>query len=849
MSLDPGTRLGPYEIAGAIGAGGLGEVYRARDPRLERDVAVKVLPASFASDPDRLRRFEQEARATGALNHPNILAVHDVGSHAGAPFVVSELLEGDTLRERVGGTALPVRKAIEFASQIARGLAAAHDKGIVHRDLKPDNVFVTRDGRVKILDFGLAKLVPTEGLSEAETHTRGAPGTDAGKVLGTVGYMSPEQVRAQPADHRSDIFSFGSVLYEMLSGRRAFRGASAIETMNAILKEDPPPLSETNRNLPPALERIVSHCLEKNPEERFQSARDIAFDLEQLSGSTAGAAPISGKAPARVGLPLLAGAVLLALGLGALGGRASIRRASEAPSIERLTFRREEIRCARFTPDGRSMVFESVLSGEQDPALFMVQEGSPEARPLGLPNAHLAGISSKGETAVLLRRRAGGSRTLAVIPPSGGAPRDVVEDVEQADWAPDGGSLAVLRWTGGGLVRLEFPPGKELYAANNLKDIRVSPRGDRIAFTEHPVMNDNRGDVVVVDLKRQRSVLSTGWTDLGNLAWSRDGREVLFSATRRGSEHSIYGATLEGRERQVYRVPGSVDVEDVAADGRLLLSVRQGQPRIFGRAHGAPRDKDLSWLDYSYVRFLSRDGRTLLFDEQGLGGGEGYSAYVRSMDGGPPVRLGTGSGLALSPDGRWAIVLDLSAPDHAVLLPTGAGQARKLPKGRLAQLHHASFAEDGRQIVLGGNEAGRDLRMWVQSVDGGDPRPISEEGVGGPPSPDLAWAAVETPQGYQIVRLDGSQPPRIVPGLGAYDQVLGFTRDGRSLVVRGRGRQPARMLRVEIATGRRTELAMVGPGEGAGGRVSSVEITDDGGAYAYTFVDPLNTLYVASGLR
>src|SRR6187397_420998 len=262
----------------------MGEVYRGRDPRLGRDVAIKVLPANASSDPGRLQRFEQEARGAAALNHPNILAVYDVGVYDGVPYIVSELLDGQTLRDRLSSGPVPVRTALDYAVQIAHGLAAAHEKGIVHRDLKPDNVFVTADGRVKILDFGLAKFA-REALMEAETHTRDVPGTDAGTVLGTVGYMSPEQVRARPIDHRSDIFSFGSVLYEMLSGRRAFRGASAVETMNAILKEDPPELSASNRHLPPGLERIVSHCLGKDPDERFQSASDIAFDLEQLSGS------------------------------------------------------------------------------------------------------------------------------------------------------------------------------------------------------------------------------------------------------------------------------------------------------------------------------------------------------------------------------------------------------------------------------------------------------------------------------------------------------------------------------------------------------------------------------------
>ncbi len=284
MTLSSGDRLGPYEIVSPLGAGGMGEVYRARDPRLGREVAVKVLPASFSQDPDRLRRFEQEARAAGLLNHPNITAVYDIGSHEGAPYVVSELLEGETLRAELAGGRLSARKAVEYAGQLAQGLAAAHEKGIVHRDLKPENAFVTKNGRVKILDFGLAKLTHAEEGSSAGPTNLPTAGTEPGVVLGTMGYMAPEQVRGRPADARSDIFAFGAIFYEMLSGKRAFHGDSAADTMSAILREDPPDLSVTNQNVSPGLERILRHCLEKNPEQRFQSARDLAFDLEALSG-------------------------------------------------------------------------------------------------------------------------------------------------------------------------------------------------------------------------------------------------------------------------------------------------------------------------------------------------------------------------------------------------------------------------------------------------------------------------------------------------------------------------------------------------------------------------------------
>src|SRR5712692_9202446 len=288
MSLSAGTKLGPYEIQSPLGAGGMGEVYRARDTRLGRDVAIKVLPEALTKDADRLRRFEQDARTIAALSHPNILGIHDIGTHDGAPFLVSELLEGQTLREKLEAGPLPVRRAIEYSLGIAQGLAAAHEKGIVHRDLKPENVFITRDGRVKVLDFGLAKLVRPE--ESHETVVTQSPATLLGTVMGTVGYMSPEQVRGEPSDARSDIFSFGAVLYEMLAGKRAFKRDTSAETMTAILREDPAELNSTSWQGPLALQRILSRCLEKNVERRFQSASDLAFAIESLSGTSGTAA-------------------------------------------------------------------------------------------------------------------------------------------------------------------------------------------------------------------------------------------------------------------------------------------------------------------------------------------------------------------------------------------------------------------------------------------------------------------------------------------------------------------------------------------------------------------------------
>jgi len=396
MAPAAGTKLGRYEIRSKIGEGGMGEVYLARDTQLGRDVAVKVLPSTYADDKERLQRFEQEACAASALNHPNILSIYDVGTHEGAPYVVSELLEGQTLRQRLNGTELPLRKTIDYARKIAHGLAAAHEKGIVHRDLKPDNLFITNDGRVKILDFGLAKLTGAGNteLSQTSIPTRRVD-TDPGKVMGTVGYMSPEQVKGRAVDHRSDIFSFGAIFYEMLSGRRAFQGESAGETMSAILKEEPPDVSETNQRISPALERLVHHCLEKNPEERFHSASDLAFALEALSGSSSGAtrtqtAMVSATTQRWIRRHAVAGWIVAASVL-LLAALAFIflyfRRAPTAEPTEATRFtiplpeKAVTIGPPVISPDGRRLVFRLTTEDGKE-FLWMRPLASLDAQPL-----------------------------------------------------------------------------------------------------------------------------------------------------------------------------------------------------------------------------------------------------------------------------------------------------------------------------------------------------------------------------------------------------------------------------------------------------------------------------------
>ena len=488
MPLAPGTKLGAYEILGPLGAGGMGEVYRARDTRLNRDVAVKVLSEHLSADPSALQRFEREAQAVAALSHPNILAIHDFGEAQGVLYAVSELLEGETLRARLAEGALPVRKAVEFGVQIVRGIAAAHERGIVHRDLKPENIFLTKDGAVKILDFGLAKAVePPTALRETQLAADTTPGT----VLGTVGYMSPEQVRGLPVDQRTDIFSFGAVLYEMVTGQRAFRGASHVETMNAILKEDPPEFATVNPALPSSLDRIVRRCLEKQPAERFHSAHDLAIALEAIAGSSqpSGSAATLGAAtrPGRRAFgPLAVAAVLAVVAVGAFEAArlTSGPAASTPPLFRRLTFRRGPIFSARLAPDAATIVYSGAFDGF-DSQLYATRRDSPDSLPLPYTRTDVVAISSKGEMAVVANRRQIYAwvrpGTLARAPLSGGTSRDVLEHVQDADWLPDGSNLVVTHLVDG-RFRLEFPDlDKVVYARRAVGSaIRASrPTGPR----------------------------------------------------------------------------------------------------------------------------------------------------------------------------------------------------------------------------------------------------------------------------------------------------------------------------------------------------------------------------------
>jgi serine/threonine protein kinase/Tol biopolymer transport system component len=849
MPLSAGTRLGPYQVLAPIGAGGMGEVYRARDSRLGREVALKILPAAFASDSDRVRRFEQEGRAAAALNHPNIVVIYDAGSEGDVFYVATELLEGETLRERLAQHALPVRKAIDYAIQIARGLAAAHAKGITHRDLKPENLFITKDGLVKILDFGLAKQSGLKPPGSHPTELATQPiETNPGMVLGTAGYMSPEQVRGQPADARSDLFSLGVVLYEMVSGKRAFSGESSVEVMSAILKQEPPDLDAA---LPPVLDRMIRRCLEKKPGERFESARDLAFALESISGTSSGIQRITERPRRRYAMIFALVAVACLIGLAFLVGRRTSRVSS--PSFQRVTFRRGVIDNGRFANGGRTIVYSASWDGNPF-RVYSTQSENPESRDLGIMNGHLLGVSPSDEMALTI------AGTLARVPISGGAPRQVSDDIVAADWTADGTRLAVVR-AKPGFRQLEFPIGNVLYqTTGGIGNPRISPKGDLIAFVEQPFgyAGGGVGFVVTVDTRGNKKTLTQLWLGIVNgPAWSFSDDEILFTAAPFSVTTSLYAVSRSGHQRLIAHLPGTFGVLDVAPDGRILMARTVASCAMFYMPKVDSNETDMYWHDLSSLSDISRDGKALLFSEGGdaTRSGEDYVTYLRGTDGSAAVRLGAGSALEISPDGKWAMVLGSSrAPSQLVLLPTGTGEARPLTHDGI---HHqgASWTPDGKRIVFAGNEPGHRIRYYVQSVDGGPPRAVTPENVSFSSldpvaiSPDGKSVAVPGLDGKIVLYPLDNGAPRTVPKLADGFAPLRWCLDN-SLMVYHAGDVPVKILRVNVETGEQILWKEWAPVNRTGlTGISSIRVGADCQSSGYTAFYQPSELWIAGGLR
>ncbi|MGK2858293.1 MAG: protein kinase domain-containing protein [Thermoanaerobaculia bacterium] len=870
MQPGPGTRLAQYELTTAIGKGGMGEVWRATDTKLGREVAIKVLPEEFTRDAERLARFEREARILASLEHSNIASIYGFEDVDGIRFLAMQLAEGEDLSDRVRRGPIPLDESLAIARQLAEALEAAHEKGVIHRDLKPANIKLGSEGQVKVLDFGLAKAMESDesdgDFLNSPTIVRAA--THAGMILGTAAYMSPEQARGKRADKRADVWAFGVVLWEMLTGSRLFAGETVSDTLAEVLKTgiefDALP-AET----PAAIRRLLRQCLERNPKNRLHDIADARIAIDDVLAGRGDDVPATSTptaaataTPTRRSWMLVAicSIVALALGLGAgyLARKPATATSAESKiSFERLTFRPGHFVNARFAPDGQT-VFLSADWNRHDREVFQVRPNAGELA-VGLAGVELLSVSRTGELAVLLPRVENGNPyrmtgTLAVVSASGGTPRELSDGVIGADWAPDGKSLALLREVDG-KSRIEFPIGTTLYETpNRIFWIRVSPKGDAVAFFESEA--SGLLSVVVVTRKGVREVWSAGWADWWNLAWTADGEEIWFGAANAGYAASLYAVNRQGTLRTLLTAPGTLELHDVAADRSVLVALVDVRAQALAMKAGGSLPENLSWLEDSSIVDLSADGsRVLLAVSSEREPDGGNAVYLRSMNGESPTRLGSGKAQQLSPDGKWALAIRGGA---IVALPTAAGKERVLETG-LTSLREAQWMADGTHALVVGQNAEGQRVASLFDFDGGAPRVIVSgidlrpgNGQGAnlsPVSPDGRVVAVAMASGrIELLPLDGGAP-RPLAGSGPNDLPIQWTPDGRQLFVFDPSELPTKVSRIDLATGRREIWREIMPIDRVGVcGIAMVAITPDASAFAYSYRQYFSKLYRVRGL-
>jgi tRNA A-37 threonylcarbamoyl transferase component Bud32/Tol biopolymer transport system component len=846
----PGQQIGVYRVQALLGAGGMGEVYRARDTKLGRDIALKRLRERLGSDSQSMARFEREAKMLAALNHPNIGALYGFENVDGTPVLVLELIDGRTLFDRIQQGPLPLKEAIAIARQIADALEAAHDKGIVHRDLKPRNVGLTRDDMVKVFDFGLAKEITEESTHIDSTHRTSFSTTDDGAILGTAAYMSPEQARGLPVDKRTDIWAFGCVLYEMLTGRKAFSGPTFTDIVVAVVEKEPD-WTALPAGTPRVIVRLLERCLTKEAKRRLRDIGDARLELEDaLIPERSSTQDADRRAPVDRrwrGLAILAGVMVPAGIVAAL----LITRPTPV-SFEQLTFSRARIGGARFVAGGTAVVYSEASQGDALEISRLDFIDSPLSHPLKYPVRSEVLAAHAGELALSLNRRfVIGERfvgTLAIAPLAGGTPRETAENVEDADWDTSSTQLAVVR-ANDGLTQssIEFPVGRTLYkTGHSLRFLRVSPDGQRIAFVEEALGRGAGGHVAVVDLTGNVTALTREWDSVRGLAWSARGDEIYYAAGAARSNRAIRAVTLDRKERVVLDAPGSLTLWDLASDGRVLVSRDEERRAVVVARPGETVEHDLSWFDDSGLSAISADGKWI------LGGDRGF-VFLRETDGSSPLQLLT-DGLAddISPDGK-AILATIEEGHTLVVVPSGPGDTRRFPKPDGFDVYRgAKWFPDGQHVLFTGSEIGKASRSYVQDVNGGLPTPLTPEDTRGlaiSQSGDMIAVAGGQPEPISIWPMNGG-PRRPVPGARPDDRPVAWTADGQSLWVFRRGEVPAPVVQLNLTTGQRRPWKSLVPPDAAGVySIIEFRITPKGDAYAYSYSRLLSQLYQVRGLK
>lgn len=877
MALTPGTRLGPYKILGVLGTGGMGEVYRASDSRLDRDVAIKVILSGLADEKERIQRFSQEAKALSLLNHPNIVTIHGLETFDGMLCLVTEFLEGENLRKRMEGKPMQSRKAAEIALQIARGLAAAavaddgkgKGKGIVHRDLKPENVFLTKDGQVKILDFGLAKIrqgdepeLETErtgGLSIA-----GASGplvTMEGCILGTVNYMSPEQVRSELLDGRSDIFSLGVMLWEMVTGARPFRGGSPIEVMTSILKDDLPDLNPALK-IPPILERILNTCLAKQPSARFQSAHDLAFALEEACGVgtsslSASYAQVKGKPPSFFRRYLTHSLAML-VAAGALTF-AFLRPEKSLPTYKRLTYRHGNIHGGRFTPDGRQLLYDASWSGGPW-QVNATNLQTAEDRPVGPPGAQLLAISKSGEIAYKTAVIGVGGQdsyrgTLAKSPQMGNySPRPIRENVEWADY--DSADQMIVVETKGGRSRLEYPMG-ELQAESQgwISCPRISPKGDAIAYLEHPFVGDNIGYLCLwkKEGKHARRVTKLWVGGIQGLAWRGD--EIWFTASEDVGVKGLWAYKEKKKPRKILQVPGDLIILDISTDGKVAFTQELARVGALTGEKGGGAPSALPVKGWTMVSGIFNKGGKLLIEEQGEATEQGYRIYLSHLDGSNTTFLGEGRTPCISPDEQWVATLQPKPRQHIVLIPTGVGRPESLDYLGLANIAAYTWCSNDKLMVIG-NEEGKGWAIYqvdlsqkkMKFLIAVDPALVPEIWVRA--SMDGAKLLFGDRAHTRLLNLRGSPLLSLpVKGLNSEDRIFGWTEDSRTAFLGNHSKDPLQIYKWDPVSGKREPWLVLDKLNGISpSHTVNLYLTSDGKKWALTYHIPGREMYLVEGL-